>query len=79
MTKTLTVVTLLLTIIVPVSARANTAHHHRSDQLDRFRGAYNQFDIPYSERQLNIQNFGFGGRDPSRVGGWDPSLHPSGS
>jgi hypothetical protein len=26
--------------------------------------------------QRNIENFGFGGRDPSRIGGEDPSLPP---
>jgi hypothetical protein len=27
----------------------------------------------------NLQNFGFSGRDPSRVGGQSPDLNPSGS
>jgi hypothetical protein len=30
------------------------------------------------EFQRNRENFGFSGRDPSRVGGEDPSLHPPG-
>jgi hypothetical protein len=37
------------------------------------------FAVPSSQAERNIQNFGFSGRDPSRVGGWDPSLNPSGS
>jgi hypothetical protein len=28
------------------------------------------------EFQRNRENFGFSGRDPSRIGGEDPSLHP---
>jgi hypothetical protein len=30
------------------------------------------------EFQRNRENFGFSGRDPSRVGGEDPNLHPPG-
>ena len=37
------------------------------------------FAVPSTQAERNIQNFGFSGRDPSRVGGWDPSLNPSGS
>ena len=45
-----------------------------------FRGAYNgPVYIPHSMDERNIENFGFSGRDPSRVGGEDPSLRPSGS
>jgi hypothetical protein len=29
--------------------------------------------------QRNRENFGFSGRDPSRIGGEDPNLHPPGS
>jgi hypothetical protein len=53
------------------------AHHRRYA-----RGAYTQTrpndrHDPDPEFQRNIENFGFGGRDPSRIGGEDPSLHPS--
>jgi len=49
-----------------------------------FRGAYNQSGAPFSARPLtneerrNIEDFGFSGRDPSRVGGEDAWLHPGG-
>jgi hypothetical protein len=46
--------------------------------------AYNQMTEPFyaapqTQGERNIENFGFSGRDPSRVGGEDPSLRPSGS
>ena len=42
-----------------------------------FRGAYNRSSGHYDpEFQRNKENFGFSGRDPSRVGGEDPALHP---
>ena len=49
------------------------------------RGAYNQLNGPSDatpralddEDRRNIENFGFSGRDPSRVGGEDPDLKPS--
>lgn len=78
-TKTLTAVMILTTAIAtPVFAKSRTYRH------ESFRGAYNQvtepdFAVPQSRAERNIQNFGFSGRDPSRVGGWDPSLNPSGS
>jgi hypothetical protein len=49
-----------------------------------FRGAYNQSGAPSyapaltNEERRNIENFGFSGRDPSRVGGEDAWLHPGG-
>jgi hypothetical protein len=51
----------------------------RHDVQDRyFRGAYNQrtdhFD-PNPQFQRNTDDFR--GRDPSRIGGEDPDLHPS--
>ncbi|WP_298259221.1 hypothetical protein [Bradyrhizobium sp.] len=52
-------------------------HHHRhyyrdySGYLDPRSGHYDP------EFQRNRENFGFSGRDPSRVGGEDPSLHPA--
>jgi hypothetical protein len=49
------------------------------------RGAYNQLNGPSDatpralddEHKRDIENFGFSGRDPSRVGGEDPDLKPS--
>lgn len=77
--KTLTALMILSTAIAtPVFAKGGTYRN------ESFRGAYNQvtepsFAVPQSRAERNIQNFGFSGRDPSRVGGWDPSLNPSGS
>lgn len=77
--KTLTAVMILSTAVVtPVFAKANLPHN------ESFRRAYNQmtepsFALPQTRAERNIENFGFSGRDPSRVGGWDPSLNPSGS
>jgi hypothetical protein len=54
----------------------------RDDQ--NFRGAYDQsdrmfYDQPLSNKERdNIEDFGRSGRDPSRVGGEDPYLHPGG-
>ncbi|MGA7071866.1 hypothetical protein [Bradyrhizobium sp.] len=88
--KALSVVAVLSTVIAaPVFARdaeparhhnlrihRGPAHHRLGDQY--FRGAYNQrneFYDPY--RQFGLNTEGFGGRDPSRIGGEDPDLHPS--
>jgi hypothetical protein len=77
--KTLSAVIILATAIAtPAFAKG---HGHAQD---RYRGAYNQmtepsFAVPATQAGRNIENFGFSGRDPSRVGGWDPSLNPSGS
>jgi hypothetical protein len=50
-----------------------TYHHHRA-----YRQAYNRWDGPDdAQYRRNKENFGFSGRDPSRVGGESPSLHPS--
>jgi hypothetical protein len=54
--------------------------HHHVRHSQHFRGAYNQSyrqTDPDPEFQRNIENFGFSGRDPSRIGGEDPNLHPS--
>ncbi len=55
------------------SSRHHRVHKPRdySGYLDPRSGHYD------SEFQRNRENFGFSGRDPSRVGGEDPSLHPS--
>jgi len=62
----------------PGSISRHVRVHHRR----YVRGVYTQtppndrYD-PDPEFQRNIENFGFSGRDPSRISGEDPSLHPS--
>jgi hypothetical protein len=57
--------------------------NYRGAYDQTFRGAYDQSGAPFYRRGLtdeerrNVENFGFSGRDPSRVGGEDPSLHPA--
>ena len=78
--KTLSAV-IILSAAVATPALAHSAKHRAYDQTS-FRRAYNQVVIPSisdSQGAVNTENFGFSGRDPSRIGGWDPSLHPSGS
>jgi hypothetical protein len=58
---------------------ATASEHHM-----KLRRAYNQFNgpvgaTPPARYNWDTNGFGFGGRDPSRVGGEDPSLRPSGS
>jgi hypothetical protein len=33
-------------------------------------------NIDREEHERNLEDFGFSGKDPSRVGGEDPSLNP---
>ena len=59
-------------------------YHGRAYDRWNYRGAYNQLNGPFyaaprTESDWSIENFGFSGRDRSRVGGEDPSLRPSGS
>ena len=59
-------------------------YHGRAYDQRNFRGAYNQLNgpsyaAPRTEEERNLENFGFSGRDPSRVGGESPWLNPSGS
>ena len=48
---------------------------------DQYRGAYYQSNVPSApltpEEERNKEDFGFSGRDPSRVGGESPYLNPS--
>jgi hypothetical protein len=81
-----TVLTTLGALLIIVSAipmaTASERHSRRAHDRWDFRGSYNQLNGPsYDEMQerRNIENFGFSGRDPSRPGGWDTSLNPSGS
>lgn len=76
--KTLTALMILsAAIATPAFAKGGTYRN------ESFRGAYNQvtepFAVPQSRAERNIQNFGFSGRDPSRVGGFNPNLNPPGS
>lgn len=82
---------IILSAAVATPAFAQPTHHSRTyDRYSRtydrsnYRGAYNQLNgpsyaTPQTEFERNKENFGFSGRDPSRVGGEDPSLNPSGS
>jgi len=72
------VLTTLVTSLVAASTiqmAAAAQRHHQAYRSD-FRGAYNQLTVP---SQRNIESFGFGGIDRSRIGDEDPSLKPSGS
>jgi hypothetical protein len=68
-------------IATPVFAQGTAVaaqHHHRQG----FRGAYNQSNALYAapmtnEECRNLENFGFSGRDPSRVSGESPNLNPA--
>jgi hypothetical protein len=61
----------------------NHRSSHRGPYDQNFRRAYNQPAASFYARPLtneerrNLENFGFSGRDPSRVGGDDPNLRPS--
>ena len=86
---------MLTTISVLISAIAGPAfaqdagvpvpkHHGRTHELRDFRGVYNQvngplYSTPRTLDRSDINAFGFGGRDPSWVGGEDPSLNPAGN
>jgi hypothetical protein len=59
-------------------------YHGRVYDRGDYREAYNQLNGPFyaaprTQDGWNIENFGYSGRDPSRPGGEDPSLRPSGS
>jgi hypothetical protein len=75
------VLTALITSLVAASTlqMATAAEHHvQKARRDNFLGAYNQLNTS-SLAERNLENFGFSGKDPSRVGGFDPDLRPSGS
>ena len=57
-------------------------HHYRPHYYGHYYRDYSGYLDPRSghydpEFQRNRENFGFSGRDPSRIGGEDPSLHPA--
>ena len=57
----------------PIVFRHHYRVHHARDYSGYMDPRSGHFD---PEFQRNRENFGFSGRDPSRVGGEDPSLHP---
>ena len=78
--KTLSAIIVSAVLATPAFAQTNTTHHSRVHDLRNFRGVYNQLQTTYpTEGEVNLQNFGFSGRDLSRPGGWDPSLRPAGN
>jgi hypothetical protein len=87
--KTFSAVIILSTAIAtPVFAQdadvqqpSPVTHARAHDRAD-YRGAYNQSNAAIyaaPRRDLDTDNFGFSGRDPSRVGGEDPDLRPAGN
>ena len=70
---------LLITVAAIQMASASEHHARRAHDPWDFRGSYNRLNRPSIDElqeRRNIENFGFSGRDPSRPGGWDPSLNP---
>jgi hypothetical protein len=87
--KTLSAIVILsAAVAAPVFAQdASVAapRHARVQDQSNYRGSYNQantnratFDAaPQTPEEIrNLENFGFSGRDPSRVGGESPYLNP---
>jgi hypothetical protein len=76
-----TVLTTLGALLISgLAVQMATASEHHT----KFRRAYNQWNgpvvvIPPARYNWDTNGFGFGERDPSRVGGEDPSFRPSGS
>jgi hypothetical protein len=86
----LTIFGALLISGLAVQIATAAEHHGRKAYYDRgydrsdLRRAYNQaigpvVTTPQMLDRSDTNGFGFGGRDPSWVGGKDPSLNPSGS
>ena len=66
------------------AGKREAKHHGRVHQLQNYRGVYNQangplYSTPRTLDRSDINGFGFAGRDPSWVGGEDPSLNPAGN
>jgi hypothetical protein len=55
------------------------AYFGRDYDVSKLRRAYNLSNGPIYVTPRTPDGFGFGGRDPSWVGGQDPALNPSGS
>jgi hypothetical protein len=68
-------------VLKPVT---NYRSNYRVSDDQNFRGAYDQSNATFYARPLpnkerrNVENFGFSGRDASRIGGENPYLHPAG-
>jgi hypothetical protein len=78
--KTLSaIVVLSAAIATPAFAQDAGMRGDRTQSEWNFRQAHNQSMAPYltSDEYRNLENFGFSGRDPSRVGGESPSLNPA--
>jgi hypothetical protein len=64
----------------PEDKAAMTQDSQYRDAYDQYRRTYDQSNgssAPLTaEEERNKEDFGFSGRDPSRVGGEDPSLNP---
>jgi hypothetical protein len=60
--------------------RPATNQESRRGAYDQYRGTYdqsNRYSAPLTpEEERNKEDFGFSGRDPSRVGGENPYLNP---
>ena len=74
----LTILGALLISGLAIQMAAASEHH------TKFRRAYNQWNgpvvvTPTAPYNWDTNGFGFSGRDPSRVGGEDPDIRPSGS
>ncbi len=83
MTKKIKTISAIAILCAAVATPVFAQPTHHSRALDRYRGAYNQetgpsYAVPRTREERNIENFGFSGRDPSAVGGWDPALNPAG-
>jgi hypothetical protein len=76
-----TVATPVLAQEVGVQSQTVRTHHGRVHALQKYRGLYNQLNGPTARTldDRNIGNFGFSGRERSRVGGEDADLNPSGN
>jgi hypothetical protein len=79
--KILSAIVILSTAFAaPVFAKSN----YRVPYDQNFRGAYDQSNAAFyaqpltNEERANVEVFGRSGRDPTRVGGEDPYLHPGG-
>jgi hypothetical protein len=73
---------IILSAAIAAPVLAQNANYRGSYDQD-FRRAYDQSKESYArpltdDERRNLENFGFSGRDPSRVGGEDPYLHPGG-
>ena len=77
--KTFSAVMLLSAALATPSFAQATKHGH-ANGLTNIRNSYNQAIAPSAPQGgLSLTNPGFDERDPSRVGGFDPSRHAAGN